>query len=90
MSALETYAMSLAVAYFDNKGTSHGVVVEPAEVLIFPASLIMEWQLKYLSWNKYVMQRFRKQYNELVSSFQRPVFEHIDVRLMEYLKRKYG
>jgi len=90
MSALETYAMSLAVAYFDNTGTSHGVVVEPEEVLIFPASLIMEWQLKYLSWNKYVMQRFRKQYNELVSSFQRPVFEHIDVRLMEYLKRKYG
>jgi CRP/FNR family transcriptional regulator len=55
--ALETYTMSLAAAYFDNKSTSHGVVVEPAQVLIFPASLIMEWQLRYLSCNKYVMQR---------------------------------
>ena len=86
--ALETCTVPLAAAYFDNKSTSHGVVVEPAQVLIFPASLIMEWQLRYLSCNKYVMQRFRKRYDELVSSFQQAVFEHVDVRLMEYLKKK--
>jgi CRP/FNR family transcriptional regulator len=86
--ARETCTMSLAAAYFDNKSTSHGIVVEPAEVLIFPASLIMQWQLKYPSWNKYVMEMFRKRYDELIGSFQNVVFEHIDVRLMEYLKKK--
>jgi len=86
--ALETCTMSLAAAYFENKSTSHGIVVEPAEVLIFPASLIMEWQLKYPSWNKYVMEMFRKRYDELIGSFQNVVFEHIDVRLMEYLRKK--
>ena len=86
--AQETCTMSLAAAYFDNKSTSHGIVVEPAEVLIFPASLIMQWQLKYPSWNKYVMEMFRKRYDELIGSFQNVVFEHIDVRLTEYLKKK--
>jgi CRP/FNR family transcriptional regulator len=86
--ATETCTMSLAAAYFNNKSTSHGIVVEPAEVLIFPAELIMQWQLKYPSWNKYVMEMFRKRYDELIGSFQNVVFEHIDVRLMEYLKKK--
>ncbi len=86
--ATETCTMSLAAAYFDNKSTSHGVVTEPAEVLVFPASLIPQWQLKYPSWNQYVMRMFRTRYDELIGSFQNLVFEHIDVRVMEYLKKK--
>lgn len=45
----ETCTMSLAAAYFHNKSTSHGVAVEPTELLVFPSSLIMKWQesIKY-------------------------------------------
>lgn len=86
--AEETCTMSLAAAYFNNKSTSHGVAIEPTEALIFPASRIMEWQLKYPSWNKYVMRMFRCRYDELIGSFERVVFEHINVRVMEYLKQK--
>src|SRR5476651_1880435 len=88
VKAEETCTMSLAAAYFNNKSTSHGVVTEPTEVLIFPSSLIDQWQLKYPSWNKYVMHMFRKRYDELINSFQGIVFEHIDVRVWEYLKSK--
>ena len=84
----ETCTMSLAAAYFNNKSTSHGVVTEPTEVLIFPAELINQWQLKYASWNSYVMHMFRKRYDELINSFQAAIFENIDVRVLEYLKRK--
>ncbi len=86
--AEETCTMSLAAAYFNNKSTSHGVVMEPTEVLIFPADYIMQWQLKYPSWNNYVMQMFRRRYDELISSFERIAFDHINVRVMEYLKKK--
>lgn len=88
VQALETCTMSLAAAYFDNKSTSHGVVTEPAEVLIFPASLILQWQLRYPSWNRYVMRMFRTRYDQLVGSFQDVVFEHIDVRVIDYLRKK--
>jgi CRP/FNR family transcriptional regulator len=64
------------------------VVTELAEVLIFPASLIPEWQLKYPSWNKYVMTMFRKRYDELIHSFEGIAFEHIDARVLTYLQNK--
>jgi CRP/FNR family transcriptional regulator len=88
VKAEETCTMSMAAAYFNNKSTSHGMVTEPTDVLIFPADKITEWQLKYPSWNQYVMQMFRTRYDELISSFQGIVFEHIDVRVWEYLKNQ--
>ena len=86
VKADETCTMSLAAAYFNNKSTSHGVVTEPTDMLIFPASMIEQWQLKYPSWNRYMMQMFRTRYDQLINSFQGVAFENIDKRVMEYLK----
>jgi CRP/FNR family transcriptional regulator len=80
--------MSLSAAYFENKSTSYGIVMEATEALVFPSHLITEWQLKFPSWNQYVMRMFRTRYDELVKSLETIVFEHIDVRVMEYLDRK--
>ncbi|MBA4196471.1 MAG: hypothetical protein C0459_02850 [Chitinophaga sp.] len=85
----ETCTMSLAAAYFNNKSVSHGIVMEDnTEILIFPSDLITKWQLQYPSWNQYVLQMFRKRYDELINSFEGVVFDHINVRVLEYLKRK--
>lgn len=86
--AEETCTMSLAAAYFNNRSTSHGVVAEPTDVLIFPASLVNSWQLKYPSWNRYVMHMFRSRYDELINSFEGIAFDHIPDRVMNYLQRK--
>ena len=88
MQADETCTMSLAAAYFNNKSFLHGVAIEPTEALVFSSSLIMEWQLKYPSWNKYVMRMFRSRYDQLIGSLERLVFEHINVRVIKYLKQK--
>ncbi|MEO7043859.1 MAG: Crp/Fnr family transcriptional regulator [Ferruginibacter sp.] len=84
----ETCTMSLAAAYFNNKSTSCGVAVEATEMLVFPSSYITKWQSQYPSWNKYVMRMFRSRYDELIHSLERIAFEHIDVRVMQYLKEK--
>ena len=84
----QTCTMSLAAAYFENKSTSFGIAVETTEVLVFPSHRITEWQLKFPSWNRYVMRMFRTRYDELVRSLETITFEHIDVRVMEYLKNK--
>ena len=88
VKAEETCTMSLAAAYFNNQSSSHGIVAEPTEVLIFPADMVHQWQLKYPSWNQYVMHMFRKRYDELINSFEGLVFENIDVRVLDYLKNK--
>jgi CRP/FNR family transcriptional regulator len=86
--AEETCTMSLAAAYFNNKSTSNGVATEPTEILVLPAHLINQWQLKYSSWNKFVMHMFRKRYDELIRSFEGFVFDHINLRVLKYLKDK--
>jgi len=86
--AEQTCTMSLAAAYFENKSTSHGVAIEATEALVFPARCINEWQLKYPSWNKYIVSMFRERYDELVGAMQRLAFDHTDVRVMKYLQQK--
>ncbi len=86
--AEETCTMSLAAAYFNNKSSSHGVAIEATEMLIFPSEMITKWQLKYPSWNKYVMRMFRSRYDELINSFEKIAFENINVRVIEYLRKK--
>jgi CRP/FNR family transcriptional regulator len=64
------------------------VAVEPTEMFVFPSELITSWQLKYPSWNKYVMRMFRSRYDELINSLEGIAFDHINVRVIEYLKKK--
>jgi CRP/FNR family transcriptional regulator len=57
-------------------------------VLIFPADLVHGWQLKYPSWNKYVMHMFRSRYDQLINSFEGMAFDHIPDRVLSYLQQK--
>jgi len=88
VKAQETCTMSLSAAYFSNKSTSHGVAMEETEILVFPSELITKWQLQYPSWNKYVMRMFRSRYDELISALERVAFDHVDERVMQYLRNK--
>ena len=84
----QTCTMSLSAAYFNNKSSSFGMAVEDTEALVFPAHLIQEWQIRFPAWNQYVMQMFRARYDELIRSFEKAVFENMDVRVMDYLHKK--
>ena len=45
----QTCMMSLSSAYFDYNSAAYGMATEPTEILIVPAKMISEWQLKYPS-----------------------------------------
>ncbi|MFN8348558.1 MAG: Crp/Fnr family transcriptional regulator [Spirosomataceae bacterium] len=81
----QTCMMSLSAAYFSNTSTSYGVATEPSELFVFPTRLVNEWQLKYPSWNSYLIQTFRSRYDELLGSFESVAFDPIDKRLITYL-----
>jgi CRP/FNR family transcriptional regulator len=84
----QTCMMSLSAAYFNNTSTSYGVATEPSEIFIFPTRLVNEWQLKYSSWNAFLIQTFRSRYDELLGSFESVAFDPIDKRLMTYLENR--
>ena len=73
-----------------NKGdilssAANGMAMETTEILILPAKLIADWQLKYSSWNKFIIHTFRNRYDELLNSFGSVAFSPIPQRVKEYL-----
>ena len=84
----QTCMMSLSSAYFDNTSAANGMAMEPTDLLILPAKLIAEWQLKYSSWNKFIIRTFRTRYDELLTSFGSVAFDPIPARVEEYLKKR--
>lgn len=84
----ETCMMSLSSAYFNNVSTANGMAIADAEIFVLPARLIAEWQLKYPSWNQYIIHTFRNRYDELLTSFGSVAFDPIPVRVKEYLLKR--
>lgn len=83
----QTCMMSLSSAYFDYNSAAYGMAVEPTEILVIPAKMISDWQLKYPSWNRYIISTFKGRYDELLASFGKVVFDPIPARLKEYLQK---
>jgi CRP/FNR family transcriptional regulator, anaerobic regulatory protein len=89
----QTCMMSLSSAYFDYYSTANGIAAEPTEILVLPAHLIAEWQLKYPSWNRFIIKTFKSRYDELLAAFGNVAFKPIHVRVKEYLfasQKKYN
>jgi CRP/FNR family transcriptional regulator len=69
----------------DYNSAAYGMAAESSEILILPAYLIAEWQLKYPSWNRYLIKTYKSRYDELLNSFGNVAFKPISIRLKEYL-----
>ncbi|HEX6224782.1 MAG TPA: Crp/Fnr family transcriptional regulator [Chryseolinea sp.] len=81
----ETCMMSLSAAYMDYNSAAFGMATEDSEILILPAYLIADWQLKYPSWNQYIIRTYKSRYDELLNSFGSVAFKPIALRLKDYL-----
>ena len=84
----ETCMMSLSSAYFNDISAANGMAMEPTEILVLPATLISEWQLRFPSWNKFIIHSFRNRYDELLRAFGSVAFNPIPTRVDEYLREK--
>ncbi len=86
VEASETCMMSLSACFFNHVSPSQAVATEQTEVLAIPARLVAQWQKEYTSWNNFVIRTFRNRYDELLNSFESVAFDHIDKRVLEYLR----
>jgi CRP/FNR family transcriptional regulator len=81
----QTCVMSLSSAYFDYNSTANGITMEPTEILVLPAKVISDWQLKYNSWNRFIINTFKYRYDELLNSLGDVAFKPIHIRAGQYL-----
>ena len=84
----QTCMMSLSACFFDNKSPSQAVATEKTQVLTIPTRFVTKWQREYSSWNNYVIRTFRNRYDELLDVFESVAFDHIDKRVLRYLKTR--
>lgn len=82
----QTCMMCLSACFFNNKSPSHAVAVTKTMVLAIPTKYISIWLSQYPSWNNFVIQTFRNRYDELLNAFESIAFEHVDKRVINYLK----
>lgn len=81
----QTCMMSLSSAYLDFKSAANGVAVKPTEILVLPAHVIADWQLKYPSWNRFIITTFKNRYDELLNAFGNIAFKPVHIRVQDYL-----
>ena len=81
----QTCVMSLSSAYFDYNSSANGIAMETTEILVLPAGVISEWQLKYPSWNKFIIRTFKSRYDELLAAFGDVAFKPIHMRVKGYI-----
>ena len=82
----QTCMMSLSSAYFDYNSAANGIAMETSEILVLPSNIISEWQLKYPSWNRFIIRTFKSRYDELLAAFGNVAFKPIHIRVKEYIE----
>lgn len=82
----QTCMMSLSACFFNNASTIKAIAASPCTILSIPGKCISPWQKQFNSWNNFVLQTFRKRYDELLNAFESVAFDHIDQRIWDYLQ----
>jgi CRP/FNR family transcriptional regulator len=82
----QTCMMSLSASFYNNESPSQAVAIMDTKILAIPTPFIIKWQREYNSWNNFVIRTFRNRYDELLETFDSVAFEHIDKRILKYLK----
>ena len=83
----ETCMMSLVASFGDMKSRVNAVTETDSEMYMIPIEKVREWQIKYESWNGFIIQTFMNRYTELLDTMNDMSFQSVEVRLNHYLSQ---
>lgn len=83
----ETCMMSLVASFGDMKSQVSAVTESDSEMYMIPIGKVREWQIKFESWNGFIIQTFMNRYRELMNAMEDLSFQSVDVRLAHYLSQ---
>lgn len=88
LGAGETCAMSLTSCISHNQSEIRAVVEEDIEMIAIPVRFMDEWLTKFKSWKNFVMDVYRKRFEEMLQVIDSVAFMKMDERLLKYLSDK--
>jgi CRP/FNR family transcriptional regulator len=80
-------AVSMVCATKSEKSQIMAKVVEDAELILVPLSLMDQWMMKHKSWYEFVIGTYRTRFEEVLEVIDSIAFRAMDERLEFYLKR---
>lgn len=81
-------ALSMVCAAKNEKSQIMAKVVEDAEVVMVPLSLMDKWMMQHRSWYEFVIGTYRNRFEEVLEVIDSIAFRAMDERLEFYLKRQ--
>jgi CRP/FNR family transcriptional regulator len=84
----EMCIMSFSACCSNSASLIEAVTLEETKLLLIPSVKLREWISKYPSFNYYIYQMFNIRYLDLIETIDQLIFNHLDDRLLNYLKDK--
>jgi CRP/FNR family transcriptional regulator len=81
-------ALSMVCAAKNEKSQIMAKVVDDAEVVMVPLSLMDKWMMEHRSWYEFVIGTYRNRFEEVLEVIDSIAFRAMDERLEFYLKRQ--
>lgn len=80
-------ALSMICATKNETSQIMAKVVEDAELIMVPLSLMDKWMMQHRSWYEFVIETYRSRFEEVLDVVDNIAFKAMDERLVFYLKR---
>lgn len=84
----DTCTMSLTCCMAHKKSEITAVADGNVSMLAIPVEYMDQWMIKYPEWKNFVMNTYRKRFEELFTTIDQIAFKKMDERLVSYLKEK--
>lgn len=81
-------ALSMMSASRQEKSEVLGKVVNRTTVIAIPLEYMDQWMHDYKSWYNFVLETYRKRFEELLITLDHTAFRNMDEKLIFYLKRE--
>lgn len=81
-------ALSMMSASKQEKSEVLGKVVNKTTVIAIPLEYMDQWMHDYKSWYNFVLETYRKRFEELLITLDHTAFRNMDEKLILYLKRE--
>ena len=84
----DTCAMTLACCMGRKKSEIKAVAETPCYLLLIPIENMAKWMSKYPTWQQFILKSYQDRMSEMLEAIDTLAFDHLDSRLLKYLKDK--
>ena len=85
---LESCIVSINCGLNDIKSRVRAMAEEDSRALLIPVSVLQDWQRKYPSFARFILNLYQKRFDDVLDAFNALAFQSLDQRLLSYLHEK--